>query len=84
MVNSDEWVVVGTDNFSHEDYPLSIHADRYEAIEAASARRAKAHQDNPGPNYLYDTYAPCSMTEATQRLGMSRADVRSLVGVLSR
>ena len=73
---AEQWVVVGTDNFAHDDYPVAIRADRDEALAVAADR---ARQPNGS---LPDTYHAYPMSAAQHRTGLASSQIQQLVEIL--
>lgn len=77
------WVVVGTDNFAYEDYPVSVHESEEDAFGRAKEMQARQKFQSLGPFSANDTYRVCSMPEAMRRCELTAEQIMALVKVLT-
>lgn len=80
---SQQWVVVGTDNFAYEDYPVSVHESEDDAYMRAKEMQARQKLPNLGAFSVNDTYRVCSMPEAMRRCNLTAEQIMALVKVMT-
>lgn len=79
---SGQWVVLGFDRFDYDYYPVSLHADKGEALRVAVARDAAAPTRQPGG--LHDIYSVEPLLVACRLCELSENDVRTLAAVTNQ
>ena len=74
------YVLIGTDRFSYEDYPIRVDTDRDALRGEADKRNASQPEKQPGG--LHDVFSVIPLADAMRRLDMTRDELITIANTL--